>query len=126
MLGEKCRLVENLCRSGNVDRWTDAEKVVWFQRNHVSFTRHHWEILNSGVMRQSERMPHDEIFILDILIPRDPSFDSLRFTVRLIGVFPTREELLILVFCDPNMVVSKFSSLLSESFQEKNLNRLTA
>lgn len=77
----------------------------------MRLARHHWEILHSRVMRETKSVPDDQVGVFDILFSVDPGSDTLSFTVRLVGVFSARVELLVLVFSHVDVVIAKLGSL---------------
>ena len=112
--GEQAGLVERLCRGRDVDGGVDGEKVVGLERHHVCLARHDWEVFHPGVVSQSERVPNNDIFVLHVVVSRDPRPDPLRLAVRLVGVLAARKQLLVLVLGHVDMVVPELCTLIHQ------------
>src|SRR6201999_208065 len=86
-----------------------GEKIDRFQSHRHLLARHDRPVLHAGSMRRTKSMPHDNILVSHrrrlvrpdfLLALLDPTCDAPP-AERLHGVFPTCEELVLVVFRDP-------------------------
>lgn len=95
----------------DVDGWILGEEVVWNQGDIEHLDRHDWEVLNTWVVSEAERMPDDNVIISDVFVSGNGFGDTANFVRRLVGPDTAGVELLVSVLGDPVVVGGEGGSL---------------
>lgn len=98
-----------LVRWGHIVGGVVLAEVVRLQVESGNLGGHDGEILNSGVVGESESVPDDNVVVDDVVPVLDPGLDILS-TDRLVGVVTGREWLAILVLGDPDGGLAELGS----------------
>lgn len=78
--------------------------------------RHDWPILTSRVMRDSESRPNNHISIFDILMSLSRIGNTSNLILGLESVASSSVELLVLVFGDPDVMLSELRTAGLDAF----------
>lgn len=102
-------LVERLGTWRDIQSRVIFKEAVGLQHHARDLCRHHWEILRPRVVREAERVPDDDIFVLDVLFALDPSLEAL-LAFRLVRVDARGKEFVVLVLGYPNGMFAKVAT----------------
>lgn len=95
----------------HIDTGISGEEIRGAQVHLMDFARHDWPIFNARVVGETEYTPYNHISVSGVVATGNSVRNTVDFLARLHGEAATGEEFVVFVFGDPDVMLSKLSTL---------------
>lgn len=94
-----------------IERRVCGEEVSWPQMELMDLHWHDWPVLHSRIMRESKHIPDNNVFVLDVVVPRNGISNAVDFFLALVCELAAGPELAVFVLSYPHVMLRELCAL---------------